>query len=174
MTEDQNSQDGFLQRWSERKQASRTAGPLSDRSDDALTAATETQALPAQTPVRELTDADMPPLESLDEHSDFTGFLSPKVSEALRRQALRKLFNQPSFNVTDGLNDYDEDYTHSSVLVEWVSGRLAQRKELHNIVDDGESAVTDPASVTSHAPETPVPDKEDESSEARINGEKNV
>ena len=43
--------------------------------------------------IDERTDADMPPLESLSADSDFTGFLSPKVSESLRRAALRKLFH---------------------------------------------------------------------------------
>ena len=43
--------------------------------------------------------------------SDFSVFMSPGVSEDLRTEALQKLFHQPEFNVTDGLNDYDEDYT---------------------------------------------------------------
>ena len=50
------------------------------------------------------------PLESLDEESDYTGFLSPGVSEDLRRMALRRLFHLPQFDIRDGLNDYDEDF----------------------------------------------------------------
>ncbi len=169
VAEYQNSQDGFLQRWSERKQTSRTAEPLSTLTDDAQTTDTEAVSLSTQAPLHELSDADMPPLESLDEHSDFTGFLSPKVSEALQRQALRKLFHLPSFNVTDGLDDYDEDYTRSNVLLEWVSGKLAQRKERHNVVSDGDSTPTDPASVTSkpagHVPEISVTDEEESNGE---------
>jgi CobQ-like glutamine amidotransferase family enzyme len=53
----------------------------------------------------------MPPVETLNEHSDYSGFFSSKVSEELRRLALRKLFHSPVFNVTDGLDDYAEDYT---------------------------------------------------------------
>lgn len=169
VAEHPDSQDGFLQRWSERKQTSRTAEPLPTLTDDAQAIDTEAVSLPAPAPARQLSDADMPALEGLDEHSDFTGFLSPKVSEALQRQALRKLFHLPSFNVTDGLDDYDEDYTRSNVLLEWVSGKLAERKERHNVVSDGESAPT-----ASHEPEVPVPDEEDESNEARTNDEKNV
>jgi len=37
--------------------------------------------------------ADMPPLASLDFDSDFSGFLSLDVSDAVRQQALRKLFH---------------------------------------------------------------------------------
>ncbi len=169
VAEHKNSQDGFLQRWSERKQDSRTAEPLSTLADGAQNTDAEAVSSPAQAPRHELSDADMPPLESLDEHSDFTGFLSPKVSEALQRQALRKLFHLPSFNVTDGLDDYDEDYTRSNVLLEWVSGKLAERKERRNIVSDGDSAPTDPASVTSktagHTPEAPVTDEEESNGE---------
>ncbi len=53
----------------------------------------------------------LPPIESLDEHSDYRAFMSDKVSEELRVLALRKLFRLPQFNVTDGLNDYDGDFT---------------------------------------------------------------
>ena len=34
-----------------------------------------------------------------------------KVSESLRRLALRKLFHGADFNIRDGLDDYDGDYT---------------------------------------------------------------
>lgn len=58
-----------------------------------------------------LTDADMPPLDSLDENSDFTGFMSSGVSAELRKLALRKMFKASVFNERDGLDDYDDDYT---------------------------------------------------------------
>jgi len=50
-----------------------------------------------------LTDADMPPIESLDEDSDYAQFLSPQVGTGLRRRALRKLFRLPRFQGSDGL-----------------------------------------------------------------------
>ena len=65
-----------------------------------------------------LRDSDMPPLDSLGPESDYSGFLSPGVSEELRRLALRKLFHSPLFNVTDGLDDYDDDFTSFEVLRE--------------------------------------------------------
>ena len=103
---DADSEEGFLDRWSRRKQAD--ALPAS-----AATEVLEQQAVPAvdSDPAQELTDADMPPIDSLDGDSDFSVFMSPGVSEELRTEALQKLFHQPEFNVTDGLNDYDEDYT---------------------------------------------------------------
>jgi hypothetical protein len=53
----------------------------------------------------------MPDIDSMTIDSDFTGFLSPGVSDGLRKAALRKLFRSEVFNVCDGLDDYDEDYT---------------------------------------------------------------
>ena len=61
--------------------------------------------------VRVLTDVDMPPIESLDAGSDMSGFFSRGVSATLRRAALRHVFALPMYNVRDGLNDYDGDYT---------------------------------------------------------------
>ena len=52
----------------------------------------------------------MPSLESLNEESDYSGFLSPGVSDGLHRLALRKLFGAAKFQVRDGLDDYDTDY----------------------------------------------------------------
>ncbi len=70
---------------------------------------------------RQLTDADMPPLDSLTAESDFSQFLAEGVSDALRRAALRKLFHLPEFGVLDGLNDYDEDYTQFEKLGDVVT-----------------------------------------------------
>ncbi|MES9991600.1 MAG: DUF3306 domain-containing protein [Candidatus Thiodiazotropha sp.] len=104
----------FYNRWSERKQAAR------------------------QTPVeqdRELTeeqppgDEDMPPLQSLDENSDYSGFLSPRVSDELRQLALRKLFQSAAFNVCDGLDDYAEDFTSFEKLGDIMTADLRHRLE---------------------------------------------
>ena len=77
-----------------------------------------------------LTDADMPPIESLDEDSDYSGFLSPGVSEELRRRALRKLFFSAAFNVRDGLDDYDDDFTSFEALGDMVTADMKHQKEV--------------------------------------------
>lgn len=106
-----------LARWSRRKAAAQQGS--SDRVDDLpgeSAQVTENIDKPDDKPIEHLTDQDMPPLESLDEHSDYSGFLSPAVSEKLRKQALRKLFHLDLYNVTDGLDDYAEDYTQFAKL----------------------------------------------------------
>ena len=63
-----------------------------------------------------LTDEDMPDVNSLDESSDFSKFMSTNVSEGLRKIALHKLFHGESYNVRDGLDEYDGDYTYFEKL----------------------------------------------------------
>ncbi len=54
--------------------------------------------------------AELPAIETLTAESDFTAFMQPKVPDALKRQALKKLFADPHFNTMDGLDVYIDDY----------------------------------------------------------------
>lgn len=108
-----DGQEDFLARWSRRKLDARGADTEAPGNEPLAVTPPE---LPAADPERELTDADMPPIETLGEDSDFSPFLSPGVSDNLRQKALRKLFSQPAYNITDGLNDYDEDFTQFAGL----------------------------------------------------------
>ena len=88
--------DNFLRRWARRKHEARQAP--SPAPAESPPAAESGVRQPQGDPPKVLTDADMPPVESLDERSDFSLFMSPGVSEALRRQALNKLFCLPEIN----------------------------------------------------------------------------
>ena len=72
----------------------------------------------------------MPALESLDENSDYSGFLSSGVSESLRRRALRKLFSSAVFNIPDGLDDYDDDFTSFAALGDIVTSDMKHQAEV--------------------------------------------
>ena len=85
---------------------------------------------PAAVEEKALTDEDMPPLDALDEDSDYSGFLSPGVSEALRRRALRKLFSSAVFNIPDGLDDYDDDFTSFAALGDIVTSDMKHQAEV--------------------------------------------
>ena len=96
-----------------------------------------------------LTDADMPSLKDLDGDSDYAGFLSPDVSEELRRMALRQLFHSAQFNICDGLDDYDEDFTSFEKLGDIVTSDMKHRmemekKELEERRREEESALLEP------------------------------
>ena len=112
----------FLSRWSKRKQAA------VEQEAQALTEATESPPPQAESPP--LTDADMPPLESLNEESDYSGFFSPEVTEELRQLALQKLFRSAVFNVRDGLDDYDDDFTQFEKLGDLMTADLRHRLQM--------------------------------------------
>jgi len=164
-TKDADSEEGFLDRWSRRKQAD--ALPASTATD-----ALEQEALPAvdNDPAQELTDADMPPIDSLDSDSDFSVFMSPGVSEDLRTEALQKLFHQPAFNVTDGLNDYDEDYTSFASLGTVITREMKRmlKRELKRELEAGNVADTAPETEASvETAETDLIEDMDEDNEPR-------
>ena len=83
----------------------------------------------------------MPPIDSLNGDSDFSVFMSPGVSDELRTEALHKLFHQPEFNVTDGLNDYDEDYTSFAGLGTLVTQEMKRmlKRELQRELESEET-----------------------------------
>lgn len=125
----QEQSSGFMQRWSQRKieTQSLTSEMLFDEKNIAISESKE----PA--PVVAKTDADMIPIDQLTEESDFSDFLSPKVSATLRKHALRKLFHMPFLNVVDGLDDYAEDYTNFEPLGDIVTHemkRMFEREKL--------------------------------------------
>ena len=138
--------EGPLRRWARRRrevareeealaEARRRVAPQDrpqDRPEDG-TEAPETGAdatEPAGVEDTVLTDEDMPSLESLDDDSDYSGFLSPGVSERLRRRALRKLFTSAVFNVPDGLDDYDDDFTSFEALGDIVTSDMRHQAEV--------------------------------------------
>lgn len=127
----------FLQRFNRRKQAARqqpgAALPLADATpppDSPPHDAGPVANPPSETATAPPTDADMPPLESLGEASDYRGFLSEKVSESLRKAALRKLFHGSAFNVTDGLDEYAEDFTRFEALGDIVTADMRHLVEV--------------------------------------------
>lgn len=80
----------------------------------------------------ELTDEDMPDIETLNADSDFSPFFSKGVSKELRNLALKKLFFSGKFSARDGLDDYDDDFTKFEPLGDTVTSDMkfhARRKE---------------------------------------------
>ena len=131
MTRD--SKESVLRRWSRRKQESAQQAPEAEQGLPLDTEASLGTAAPVETEAESkpaLTDADMPPIESLNENSDFSGFMSEGVSDELRNLALRKLFKAPVFNIRDGLDEYDEDYTYFEKLGDIVTSDMKHHIEM--------------------------------------------
>jgi hypothetical protein len=113
-------EEGFVRRWSRRKRAAQ------DSQSGAETAAAAPAVAP---PAKVLADADMPPLESLDEHSDYSPFLSPGVSEDLRQRALRRLFMLPSVNQRDLLDGEYHDCRGYEPLGDVITHEMREEME---------------------------------------------
>ena len=141
--------EGFLARWSRRKQAGyrNHEHPSAPGPQTLCGEPPAADDLQQTTPQRELTDADMPPVDSLDEKSDFAVFMSPGVSEQLRAQALRKLFHLPGFHLPDGLDDYDDDFTQFAKLGDIVTREMERMLVRERQAADETEAVPEPGQV---------------------------
>ena len=163
-----DEQEGFLTRWSRRKTLSRQGKELPEPADDA--GGEQQDASPApQGPavVPEDLSADpgaeeagateeaapeLPPLESLDEDSDYSAFLGDGVPADLKQKALHKLFHSPKFNIRDGLDDYDLDFSNPEPLGDIVTAEMRYRvkRELERLAgldEDDELRVRDLVAV---------------------------
>jgi len=125
-----DEREPFLSRWSRLKQEAREEPTQKE------------QAAPdGQAPAPEL-----PPVDQLNHDSDFKGFMDKRVDDKLRRLALKKLFTDPRFNVTDGLDDYAEDYT---LLEDLPAGMAALQQHARSVLrgpePDEQPATEEPA-----------------------------
>ena len=100
---------------------------------------------------KEVSDEDLSSLDSLGPDSDYSEFLSSVVSPKLRRAALRKLFSNAKFNVTDGLDDYAEDFSRHAPLGDIVPAEMRTRlKALAARAGSEPIATAAPATTTNH------------------------
>lgn len=172
----QAKDEGLLARWSRRKQQSTLESQQDDPGPELQTQELANQEINQinraepgsadeleEVPV--LTDADMPPVDTLTEESDYSGFMSSGVSDELRNLALRKLFGAPSFNIRDGLDEYDEDYTYFEKLGDIVTADMKHQIELKEAAKE-EQQTTDESADESVSETTPASEKGSEQAEA--------
>ena len=108
--------DGFLARWSRRKQAAREAArePQPAESEPRL----PDDAPETETPHQVTEIAELPDPDTLDASSDFSVFLRRDVPLETHQKALRRLWRlDPIYNRIDGLDDYCEDFTDQAKVV---------------------------------------------------------
>lgn len=114
---DKPDESGFLRRWSQRKAEAR-AGKTEAQEPEA---ASSPDAADAEATEETFDPTTLPDVETLDAHSDYTGFLKTGVPVELQRLALRKLWrSDPVLANLDGLNDYDEDFSQIGKATEVV------------------------------------------------------
>ena len=107
----------FLSRWSRLKRENENKLP--EKKESAPETASDETPAPA-----------LPPLDKLTPESDFTGFMHPKVEDALRRAALKKLFSDPHFNVPDPYEPFSGDWTGGEPISEEMLATLNQARTL--------------------------------------------
>ena len=112
ITDDED--DGVISRWSKRKRG------IAAEQEEALSA--EEQLEVDEAYEAELAEnrqaAEEIDLETIDEESDLSVFMKAGVPEALKKQALAVLWrSNPVFANIDGLNDYDEDFGSSDLIM---------------------------------------------------------
>ena len=118
----------FVSRWSRLKHESNQAP---QQTEDHPAISGDAASVSDTTDNRQvLTDADMPDINSLTFDSVFSDFMSPGVSEKLRKRALRKLFHNDVFNIRDGLDEYDGDYTQFEKLGDIVTSDMHHQMEM--------------------------------------------
>jgi hypothetical protein len=99
--------EDFLRRWSRLKKEDKVAAP-------------EEKPMPT-----------LPSVDKLTPESDFSGFMHPKVEDALRRVALKKLFRgDPHFNLPDPYEAYSGDWTVGEPIPEEMLATLNQAQQL--------------------------------------------
>lgn len=104
--------EAFLSRWSRLKQEQ----------------AREVPVVPAPAGEKEAQAPALPPMDQLTPESDFSPFMQPKVAQALRRVALKKLFSDPHFNVPDLNEAYSGDWTGGEPISEELLKTLNQAR----------------------------------------------
>lgn len=138
--------DGFLGRWSRRKQEVREGKPVEEPPPPAPLVPPVPSAAPSLSPTpasavaagaptavaeSSASAAEAPPpptladAQALTPASDFKAFVARDVSPEVRNLAMKKLFADPHFNVMDGLDIYIGDYTQPDPLPEGMLRKMA-------------------------------------------------
>jgi len=127
-------------------------------------------------------------IAALTHESDFSPFMQKGVPDGVRKQALDRLWqSDPMANISDGLNDYDEDYSSWGIAKQvvksaykvgqgYLSDEEVAARDAEREAEDAETQVAetgegdDPTAVAKHgraAPETAPAAEEPDDSETR-------
>lgn len=183
--------DGFLGRWSQRKQALREGrvveeAPAPNTDKPAVEAAgarpgaglgplapgAHPVLLPAAGPENDATPGALaaqarPPAPTLEDvkalnaDSSFAPFVARDVAPEVRNAAMKKLFTDPHYNVMDGLDIYIDDYSKADPMPADMLRKMVSAKFL-NLFDE------DPVDVAAPAPAIPTEDTPHDHTDLRL------
>lgn len=145
----------FLWRWSRLKRESREVPPDEPAmapEEPAGQPAGEATSVPAAAPAHGVPPAvepvELPPLDTLNEESDFGAFMHAGVDPELRRMALRKMFRNPKYGVVDELDPFRANFAAFTPLGDMVTAEMKfhaerlLRKEMEMAGEAAEGAGT--------------------------------
>lgn len=136
--------DGFLGRWSQRKQAVREGKALAEppaptpatpapvllpEAAPPVGAAGAVEAQPS-TPPTAAPPPSLDDVQRLTPQSDFAPFVARGVAPEVRNAAMKKLFADPHYNVMDRLDIYIDDYSRPDPLPASMLRQMASAKFL--------------------------------------------
>ena len=162
--------DGFLNRWSQRKQDVRAGKPLAEpliTPQPLAPVQTEPNAPEKLADISQAAAPELPTLadaQQLTPASDFKPFMVRGVAADVKNAAMKKLFSDPHFNVMDGLDTYIDDYSISDPIPEAMLRKMVSAKflNLFDEKDEEEKAEVQPANdlpaAVSDVPDTAVPE----------------
>ena len=164
--------DGFLGRWSQRKQAQREGKALdepvkspppflpeskSKEPVNAYASSVSVDPLVPQPPdaalAQDLKPVPVPTLDdvkALSADSSFAPFVSRGVSPEVRNAAMKKLFTDPHYNVMDRLDIYIDDYSLADPVPAAMLRQMASAKFLNLFDEEPASASVTPRENTPH------------------------
>ncbi|HYI87866.1 MAG TPA: DUF3306 domain-containing protein [Burkholderiales bacterium] len=114
---------------------------------------------PAEKPV-ETPKPELPSIDKLTPESDFSAFMHPKVEDALRRVALKKLFRgDPHFNLPDPFEPNSRDWNIADPIPEEMLKTLNQARTLLFSDEEKRELEKQEAAAAAQA-QAPAPDSE--------------
>ena len=160
--------EGFLGRWSQRKQALREGQPLPEppAPPPARPELREAPVAPQPDEARESGAAQEPAptledVQALTTQSDFTRYVQRDVDPEVKNAAMKKLFADPHFNVMDGMDVYIDDYSQPDPMPASMLRKLASAQFLKLFDDekkDQTAATTVATAPTTQAEVMAAPD----------------
>ncbi|MSQ56866.1 MAG: DUF3306 domain-containing protein [Limnohabitans sp.] len=152
--------DPFLSRWSRRKQAVLKGLPIAEPTKEESIKVDSTKPLASptlqnQAPLgasfsnAQVQETDSTPVPTLDDvnkltqESDYSAFMSSKVSPDVKNAAMKKLFSDPHFNVMDRMDTYIDDYNTPDPLPLSMLKQMASAKFL-NLFEEEPEKTADP------------------------------
>ncbi len=157
----EDSESGFLSRWSRRKAQVREGVPVVPEAAPVVAAVPAVKVVAPQAesidaPSRpSATDPNPVPAVTMEDvaklvpESDYSAFVARSVDPDVRNAALKKLFTDPHYNVMDGLDTYIDDYTLYEPISKSMLRQMVQARAL-GMLDDELEEQPHPPTVTPH------------------------